>query len=422
MSQVREGYKQTKVGVIPLDWDVVKLNDIATFYKGKGISKNDISTDGIECIRYGELYTKYNEKIEKILSKTNLTKNKLFLSKKNDILIPSSGETAIDLATASCILKDDVGLGGDINIIRSAQSGVYLSYYLNVIAKTKIANLAQGKSVIHLYSSHLKSLKINLPPLIEQEKIAEILTTWDSAISKQEELVKVRQENKKGLMQKLLSGEIRFDGFDGEWKSVKVGDAFDFIKTYSNPRSDLSDIGDIEYLHYGDIHTKYKYHLDLEQNTLPKISIDKFKSNIEYVQDGDLLMADASEDYADIGKSAEVLNIKNKKVVSGLHTHLLRDNNTNFANGYKGLIFYNQYVSKEVKKIATGISVLGISKTNLSKLQIPLPPLPEQEKIAEFLTLSEQKIKLLKIELAELKEQKKALMQKLLTGEVRVTI
>ena len=99
--EIPSGYKKTKVGVIPEDWEVVKLGEIAQFYKGKGISKADISTDGINCIRYGELYTKYNEKIENIISKTSISKEQLFLSKANDILIPASGETAIDLAAAS---------------------------------------------------------------------------------------------------------------------------------------------------------------------------------------------------------------------------------------------------------------------------------------------------------------------------------
>lgn len=204
-----------------------------------------------------------------------------------------------------------------------------------------------------------------------------------------------------------------------DWGVVKIGDVFDFIKTYSNSRSDLSDIGDIEYLHYGDIHTKYKYHLDFDKNILPKIALEKFKANIEYVKNGDLFIADASEDYADIGKSVEVINLNNKKVVSGLHTFLLRDKNNNFSNGYKGLILYNQHISKTIKKIATGISVLGISKTNLGKLEIPLPPLKEQEKIANILTTWDSAISKQE-ELIKQKEiLKKGLMQKLLSGEIR---
>ena len=122
--------KAVRLKSYPRGWEEVQLSDVATFYKGKGISKKDITDDGIECIRYGELYTKYNERIEQVISKTSRQKEDLFLSNKNDILIPASGETAIDLATASCLLKDDIALGGDINVIRTSHCGIFLSYYL----------------------------------------------------------------------------------------------------------------------------------------------------------------------------------------------------------------------------------------------------------------------------------------------------
>ncbi len=152
------------------EWKEVRLGEIARFYKGKGISKLNISNKGIECIRYGELYTHYKEKIFRIKSKTNLQKDKLIFSKKNDILIPSSGETAIDLATASCVLRDNIAIGGDINIIRTNQNGIFLSYYLNSVLKTKIASLAQGISVIHLYQINYKISKLKFPPFCRNNK------------------------------------------------------------------------------------------------------------------------------------------------------------------------------------------------------------------------------------------------------------
>ncbi|MDX4039637.1 restriction endonuclease subunit S [Aliarcobacter skirrowii] len=203
-----------------------------------------------------------------------------------------------------------------------------------------------------------------------------------------------------------------------DWEVVKVGEKFDFLKTYSNSREDLNNVDEISYIHYGEIHTKHKFYIDFGKFELPKINKSKLPNEIIFAQNGDLVIADASEDYADIGKSAEIKNLTSK-AVSGLHTFLLRDNNNNFANGYKGYLFYNETVAKSIKKIATGISVLGISKTNLSKLEIPLPPLKEQEKIAEVLTTWDKAITK-QTELLEAKElQKKALMQKLLSGEVR---
>ena len=203
-----------------------------------------------------------------------------------------------------------------------------------------------------------------------------------------------------------------------DWDVVKVGEKFDFLKTYSNSREDLNNQDDISYIHYGEIHTKHKFYIDFAKFELPKINKSKLPNEIIFAQNGDLVIADASEDYADIGKSAEIKNLTSK-AVSGLHTFLLRDKNNNFVDGYKGYLLYNEIVARSIKKIATGISVLGISKTNLSNLYIPLPPLKEQEKIAEILTTWDESITK-QTELLRAKElQKKALMQKLLSGEVR---
>ena len=203
-----------------------------------------------------------------------------------------------------------------------------------------------------------------------------------------------------------------------DWEVVKVGEKFDFLKTYSNSREDLNNQDDISYIHYGEIHTKHKFYIDFAKFELPKINKSKLPNEIIFAQNGDLVIADASEDYADIGKSAEIKNLTSK-AVSGLHTFLLRDKNNNFVDGYKGYLLYNEIVARSIKKIATGISVLGISKTNLSNLYIPLPPLKEQEKIAEILTTWDEAITK-QTELLRAKElQKKALMQKLLSGEVR---
>jgi len=112
------------------------LGEIATFSKGKGISKNDITSNGKnECIRYGELYTTYGEVIHQIVSKTNVPKTSSVLSEFNDIIIPSSGETQLDIAKSSCVLKSDVILGGDLNIIKTKNNGVFFSYYLNSAKK-----------------------------------------------------------------------------------------------------------------------------------------------------------------------------------------------------------------------------------------------------------------------------------------------
>ncbi len=186
-------------------WKKDTLDNVAKFSKGKGISKSDIVENGkLPCIRYGELYTHYNETINKVKSYTNLNPNDLVLSKSNDVIIPASGETQIDIATASCVLENGIALGGDLNIIRSKINGVFLSYYLNNAKKKEIAQMAQGISVVHLYPSQLKTLSISIPKPNEQQKIASCLTAVDELITAQAEKIEQLQQHKKGLMQGLF--------------------------------------------------------------------------------------------------------------------------------------------------------------------------------------------------------------------------
>ena len=201
-----------------------------------------------------------------------------------------------------------------------------------------------------------------------------------------------------------------FKNLPSGWRVVRLGDVFDFLKTYTNSRESLND--------YGEIHKKYKFYLDFRVASLPKIHQSKLGDKPEFIKNGDLVIADASEDYIDIAKSVEIKNLEHK-AVAGLHTFLLRDKGDYFADGYKGYILYEPWVAKELKKKATGISVLGISKSNLLNLKIKLPPLDEQEKIAEILSTWDEAINLT-INLIESKKQfKKALMQNLLTAKIR---
>ncbi|EIJ75121.1 MAG: restriction modification system DNA specificity protein [Leptospirillum sp. Group II 'C75'] len=146
------------------EWEEKKIGQIADLYKGKGISKSDIVVGGVQpCIRYGELYTLYGEVINNVISKTNISASDLFLSNGNDVIIPASGETKIDIATASCVIHDNIALGGDLNVIRSNQNGIFLSYYLNGTLRNKIAKVAQGDTVVHLYPSQLQLIDLAIP-------------------------------------------------------------------------------------------------------------------------------------------------------------------------------------------------------------------------------------------------------------------
>jgi type I restriction enzyme S subunit len=149
-------------------WDSTTLGEKASILKGKGISKADIDPTGMQpCIRYGELYTRYREIIGEAVSRTAANPSELFFSQSNDVIIPSSGESKIDIAKASCVLSDNIALGGDLNVIRSTLNGVFLSYYLNGPKRFDIAKVAQGDTVVHLYPHQLKGIIIAFASLPE---------------------------------------------------------------------------------------------------------------------------------------------------------------------------------------------------------------------------------------------------------------
>ena len=189
------------------------MHEIAELSKGIGISKEQLSENGTPCILYGELYTKYkSEIISKIISKTDIEKSKLKHSKQNDVIIPCSGETAIDIAVARCVPFDNVLLGGDMNVIRLHKyDGAFMAYQLNGKRKTDIAKLAQGVSVVHLYGENLKSIKTYNPSLQEQQKIVKLLSMLDERLEVQNKIIEDLKKLKSAIIDKLYSstnGEI----------------------------------------------------------------------------------------------------------------------------------------------------------------------------------------------------------------------
>ena len=391
---------------LPSGWRVVKLGDVCDFYEGKGISKDYISENGIFCIRYGELYTTYSEKIDKIYSKTNLNPSELFLSKCNDIIIPCSGETAQDIAKASCVLLDDIALGGDLNVLRTRQNGIFLSYYLNVIAKKDIAKIAQGVSIVHLYASELENLKILLPPLDEQEKIAEILSTWDEAINLTINLIENKKQFKKALMQNLLIAKIRFPEFQDEWRETKLGKILKERKTYQNKGFDLEHVSLTK---DGVVPKSERYDRDfLVKDDNKQYKITKLN---------DICYNPANLKFGVICK-----NTYGNGIFSPIYVtfECCNELDNNFAGFY---LTQNDFIQK-VRKFEEGTVYerMAVSPGDFLRFKIKLPNLQEQQKIAEVLTACDDEINLLNLKLENLKKQKQGLMQKLLSGKAIVKV
>mgnify|MGYP000381066384 CR=1 FL=1 len=202
------------------EWKAEQLDNIATLSKGIGISKEQLSEDGEPCILYGELYTKYkSEIIKQVESKTDINGSKLKRSKANDVIIPCSGETAVDIATARCVPFDNILFGGGLNVISLHQyDGAFMSYQLNGKRKYDIARVAQGVSIVHLYGEHLKAIKTYNPTLPEQQKIAKLLSLLDDRIDTQNKIIEKLQSLIKGIAQHCIKESTSGNTY------VKLGD------------------------------------------------------------------------------------------------------------------------------------------------------------------------------------------------------
>lgn len=199
------------------------------------------------------------------------------------------------------------------------------------------------------------------------------------------------------------------------WNIKSMGDCFRFLRTKSFSRAETECSGDVKYVHYGDIHTKYPLIIS------PK-EIDLFISteqaiNADLLRSGDLILLDASEDYEGTTKCIELSNVSPEdKIVSGLHTIALRDDHGVFANRFRAYITSMPYVKKNFWKQISGVKVYGISKDNLKKIKVLVPPIAEQKKIAEILGTWDREIEELTELITEKKELRKGLANRLLNG------
>ncbi|MBQ1203937.1 MAG: restriction endonuclease subunit S [Loktanella sp.] len=210
-------------------YEAVVLGEVATFSKGKGISKSDIVDKGeTPCIRYGELYTHYGTRIDTVLSATNVAASDLKLSHGGEVIVPASGEDSKDIATACVVIPSGVALGGDLNVIRGDFDGYFLASYISGKRRLALAAMAQGNSVVHLYPSQLALLPLSLPARPEQKKIAAFLGVVDAKIAALRARRDGLERYKRGLMQALFSQTLRFSKPDGtdfpDWKEKRLGE------------------------------------------------------------------------------------------------------------------------------------------------------------------------------------------------------
>lgn len=300
----------------------------------------------------------------------------------------------------------------------------------------RLSAVSEGTTGLgNLSIRYLRNLDIHYPPKTAQTAIVYILSKVDETIEAVQCSISAAERLKKSLMQNLLTGKMKPDGtfrtpeefYTDEkfgkvpigWQIKRIDELFDFYPTASYSRSMLSDNGDCRYIHYGDIHTRFDTFLDVSKEVLPYISRDKVKKFV-FLKDGDIVISDTSEDYEGVGKLVEITNIGESKVISGLHTLLLRPKANDVINGFKGYLFDEERVRLEFLKYVTGIKVYSISKNCLAKVLLPIPPHDEQIWIKDKIDSIKKEVfnSVEKIECY--KRLKKSLLQNLLTGKSNI--
>ncbi len=427
------GYKKTKVGWIPEDWECGRLRDCSSKI-GSGITPRGGSevyvSNGVPFIRsQNVLDGVFSSDGLKYITDSQHAAMRGSALQRNDILFNITGASI----GRCCLLPeqyDEANVNQHVCIVRLRERShprLFVNILNSFIAKKQLYENQAGGGREGLNFRNLGGFKIPLPPLPEQIAITGVLECWDKAIRNYKKKIEKKRNIKKGLMQRLLSGKQRLPGFDDKWRSHPFGDVFTFLKTYAFSRAQLttesSGQSAIYNIHYGDLHATYdSCILDCETEIrLPRLqNTSLVSSDAVCLQDGDLVIADASEDYEGICACIELQNIADKRITGGLHTFVVRDAAGKTAPGYRGYILKEEEVAKEVKRIATGVSVHGVSKTNLAKVELSLPCAEEQAAIAKVLATADTEIAALEGKLSALHDQKRFLLNNMVTGTIRL--
>jgi len=409
MSNIPKGYKKTKVGVIPEEWEVVRFGEIFE----RVTRKNTIGNTNVLTISAQHGLINQEDFFNKSIASKDLSG--YILLKKGEFAYNKSYSKGYPMGAFKRLNLYDEGVLSNLYIyfkIKDDNSNFYEHYFEAGLMNKEIYKIAQEGARNHgLLNMSVKEffneIKIIRPPLKEQQIIAQILTTWDKAISKQKELIKAKEKLKKGLMQRLLSAEVRFREFSDEWEEVKLWDVGRIIGG-GTPKTTNVEYWGNEILWFTPTEIKNKYIFDSKRK-ISKLGLKK--SSARLLPKNTLLLTTRAT-IGDIGISQKECTTN-----QGFQSIIVND-----KNYYEYLYYWLLKNKKELLKRANGSTFIEISKKDIEKIPFKKPPLQEQQKIAEVLSMADKEIELLKKELEELKKQKKGLMQRLLTADVRVKV
>jgi len=394
------------------EWEEKKLGDVAVFFKGKGLPKSAITPNAKNpCIHYGELFTEYPEVIDTIKSRTNL-EGDYFLSTANDVLMPTSDVTPNGLAKSCCIKLSEVILGGDILVIQTnklAISGEFLARYIRYLEK-KVLQLVSGSTVFHLYASSINKLALSFPSRPEQQEIADCLSSLDDRITAETQKLDTLKAHKKGLMQQLFPTEgetlpkLRFLEFRdaGEWEELRLSKLTTKISDGIHATPIYDENGEYAFINGNNLKNG-KIIIDDKTKRINSSEFNKYKKPLDY---NSILMSINGT----IGSLAFFMN---EQIILGKSVCFINID-SKFANNF---FIYNLLQTEKVKHIfiseLTGSTIKNLSLVAIKNLELRIPDLLEQQKIADCLSSLDELIAAQTQKIDTLKVHKKGLMQQL---------
>ena len=365
---------------LPSGWKVVKLEKVAPLQRGY-----DLPTDNIKEGLYPVVY-----------SNGILRFHNEFKAKGPGVITGRSGT----IGKVVYVEEDYWPHNTSLWVTNFYDNNPKFIYYMYI--NLNLARFSAGSGVPTLNRNDIHAQTIPLPPLDEQEKIAEILSTWDEAINLTINLIESKKQFKKALMQNLLTAKICFPQFKDEWKETKLGEICDISAGTSKSRF----IGDGKF-----------YIVDMGSITQDGLLNLTKTTNLsqDFLDFGDLVMP---KDDIGGGKIIGKVAVIDKDNTYVLSDHIFRIKTTENSN-FLAYLINSDLINKKIRREVSGTAQLGLSKRTIENLKIKLPNLKEQQKIAEVLTACDDEINLLNLKLENLKKQKQGLMQKLLSGKVR---
>ncbi len=414
-----EGYQYTRYGIYPISWVVKRVGDCIEEYRELS---NDIQSFPVYSSSRKGLMPQSEYYDQKKAKETNLGYK----------IVPNGYVTYRHMSDDDVFHFNINHTGNDILVsseypVFTSVNGTDLGFLipaLNYTARFRYFCRTQklGGTRTRLYLNNLSQYRLGVPSFKEQQKIAAILTTQDEVIELKEKRLAEKLRQKKYLMQQLLTGKKRLPGFSGQWEIKGFNQVFTFGATNTFSRECMcEDSTGVKNIHYGDILVRYGEVLKLSEQEIPSLLSDIGAKITTFVDDGDVVIADTAEDLT-AGKVVEVQETHGKKVAAGLHTMLCKPIKGCFAPGWLGYYMNSETYHKQLVPYITGVKVMSISKGNIVKTHILVPPIEEQTAIVKVFSTTDREIDLLRQDIEQEKQKKKALMQMLLTGIVRVNV